>query len=153
MILLSCGNEARMDKLFLGVWESTKKVIPYKAYLTIMNDHTFNFEYGACEARGFSQGTWQIDHNTIILNSNQPDSCYKTSIFGIPCQTVVYDSNKVDDALKNQDDCEPKSQKEYVIFNDSRFEFDLDTLIFRIVDTSDCPNYLGMEDIFIKKHK
>ena len=141
-LLNSCNTESNQKQLkysksqFIGLWQSETRAYPYKSYLVIKSDSTYHYQYGACLASGFSDGTWKLEENALVLNSNQIDSCMYLKHFGIDCIIIndsILDSDfNIDMTIQN---CKPSSDVNYVKFNNDKFYLNLDTLKHAITES------------------
>ena len=142
VLFTSCNNN---EPKFIKTWESVRVAFPYKAYLKINKDYTFNFNGGACLSRFYSKGKWKEKNDTIILNSIVPSKCLYTMEFGINCVKFNADNNLYrETTIKN---CEPNNGEEYVNFKNEKFYIKSDTLKF-IAKQKNCPT---RNDFFLKK--
>jgi hypothetical protein len=148
IIFSSCSKQSIIENKFIGTWTSVDKITPYKAILTISSDSTFNFSYGACQARGFSEGAWKLLDSLIVLNSYKTDSCYFVSGFGMHCYEITDTSHW---GKKTHKDCDATFDMFYTIFDDDQFEIRNDSLYHIEELNNNCPDIKGMEDIFTRK--
>jgi len=127
----------KSDK-YIGLWKSVKRPYPYRSNLTINLDSTFRFEYGACMSYGFSNGTWILRDDTIVLTSNEIDSCMYLSHFSVDCMEVPSDSTEI--VIETTIiDCEPKGSDDYINFDNEEFYLEGDTLRHIIKKPKRCP--------------
>jgi hypothetical protein len=149
ILLVSCSQEANEEinateshenpNLIIGTWESVKRVYPYKSYLLINKDRTFHFEYGACTARGVSNGKWIMKDGVMILNSYKIDSCMFLSHFEVDCKLIInYDTSEYI-VEKTIVDCNPKNETYYIEFQNEEFYIDIDTLKHIVKKFKTCP--------------
>jgi|GEM_PF-5894936 len=123
---------------YIGLWESVKRPFPYKSHLTINSDSTFWFEYGACTSYGFSNGAWIVRNDTLVLTSDQIDSCMYLSYFSADCVEIPSDSNTIviETTIMN---CEPQGTDYYINFDNEEFYFEADTLRHLANKPKRCP--------------
>lgn len=150
-IFIACNNQTEIKQIklkkamnyFIGNWESTERCYPYKGFLLINKNGSFNFNYGACMASGVSEGKWELKDNIIILNSIKTDSCLYLSYFDVDCILEVEFVDE-EDFIQNYSiettikDCEPKYYEDYVLFNNEEFYISNDTLV-HISKKKTCP--------------
>ncbi len=114
---------------FIGKWTSTPKVIPYSGFLTIKNDQTFSFNYGACDHGGFSRGVWSLNGDTLILNNSIIDTCYYITEFGINCIAIPESEEDLPELKTTIPNCKPESLDiDFVLFENECFLLINDTL-------------------------
>ncbi len=144
--LISCSQETKKHRpdeqpnnvdLFLGDWKSVKRDIPHSAELTINNDSTFRYSYGACLQRGFSNGYWTLSDSILTLNSFSADTCLFLRVFGIDCITA--DQIEKFRPKTTIEDCTPDNTGEYVLFQEVRFQLIGDTLKHIFTEEKLCP--------------
>jgi len=123
--------------LFLGEWESVTRIIPYSAKLTINTDNTFDFNYGACMARGFSSGQWTLTDNILTLNSFPADTCLFLRAFGDDC--ILVSQLKDFRPKTTNEDCTPENPDEYILFQEVKLLLIGDTLKHIFTDEKICP--------------
>jgi hypothetical protein len=159
LVLVGCTNNSRTSKdkqnekielsPFIDEWVSVARVIPYSATVLIKKDHTFSYNFGACQSFGFSNGDWQMENGTLVLTSSAYDSCYYTREFGVNCISIS-DSNET--MYKPQqttiEGCLPEGIDEYIIFANDQFILRNDTLIHVSLKDTPCPE---MKDKFVRK--
>jgi len=148
IIFSSCTEQSLTENNFIGAWTSVDKVTPYKAILTISSDSSFGFNFGACQSRGYSKGTWRLVDSSIILNSSETDSCYYVDEFGMHCYDITDTSHW---GMKTHKDCDATLEMFYTIFSDDQFEIRNDSLYHIEELNNNCPDIKGMEDIFTRK--
>jgi len=145
---IGCGNETstnnepsvieKQSYKYIGLWKSVERHYPYRSILTINLDHTFGFEYGACMSYGFSNGTWILRNDTLVLTSNEIDTCMYLSHFSVDCMDVPSDTTEIviETTIK---DCEPLGTDDYVKFDNEEFYLEGDTLRHVIKKPKRCP--------------
>ena len=143
---ISCSQETKKQTpaeqldnadLFLGDWKSVKRDIPHSAELTINNDSTFRYSYGACLLRGFSNGYWTFSDSILTLNSFSADTCLYLREFGIDCLTA--EQTEKYKPKTTIEDCTPENTNEYVLFHEVRFKIIGDTLKHIFTEEKLCP--------------
>ncbi len=146
MGLATCTQKTKKDDsdtqngsadLFIGKWKSVKRATPYTAELKIHPDSTFNFNYGACLARGFAYGQWILTDSALILHSFTTDTCLFLREFGEDCLAInqLRDINQKT-TIKN---CMPENSDTYVLFREVKFQLIGDTLKHVIDRENFCP--------------
>ena len=132
-------EQSEISNTFIGKWESLKRIYPYKSYLTINNDSTFSFEYGACKASGFSNGRWKMIDSMILLNSFEIDSCLYLSHFQIDCGLLDLKDITQYHIEKTIIDCDPEYMTDYIEFKNEKLYIDNDTLKHQVKNQEFCP--------------
>jgi len=146
--IIGCGNKTSKNNessmienesnKYIGLWESVKRPYPYRSHLAINLDSTFRFEYGACISYGFSNGTWILCNDTIVMTSNEIDSCMYLSHFSVDCMEVPSDSTEI--VIETTIiDCEPQGTDDYIYFDNEEFYLEGDTLRHIIKKPKRCP--------------
>ena len=124
-------------ELLLGDWKSVKRMIPYSAELSINDDNTFNYNYGAGMLRGFSIGQWTLTDSILTLTSFPADTCLYLREYGIDCLTAEQiEKHKPKTTIE---DCTPENTGEYVLFQEVRFQLIGDTLKNIFTEEKLCP--------------
>jgi hypothetical protein len=133
----NADEQTDTSSMFLGVWQSTERIIPYKATLSINNDNTFHFTYDACPISGFSIGTWILKDGIITLNSLPADTCLFVREFGEDCYTIEQlEGFNLETTIP---DCKPEEPGEFVLFQNVKFQLIGDTLRHFIIGERICP--------------
>jgi hypothetical protein len=144
--LTCCSQETKkqtLDKqtenanMFIGDWKSVKRMIPYSSELTINNDKTYKYSYGASLFRGFSTGKWTLTDSILTLNSFPTDTCLFLREFGIDCLTA--EQIEKYKPKTTTEDCIPENTDEYVLFQEVRFKLIGDTLKHIFTEEKLCP--------------
>jgi hypothetical protein len=157
LFIVSCNSRSPMDPTtpapinpYTGEWKSVERFYPYSSTLTMNDDRTFQFQYGACMDFGFSTGIWETTDKGIVLNSQNIDRCMYTRMFGVNCQSFILgDSSQWTEYLSSTtlENCEPKSETNYVIFDAEEFCLEGNTLKHILKLDSLCPS---IKEQFIK---
>ena len=139
LIVTSCTEktETPIRNKYIAEWHSTKKATPYSATLTINYDHTFDFSSGACMSFSYSKGKWQIENDTIILNSFKPKDCCFLIVFGGNCEKY----GKAGENLKFKksfEDCDLETEDTYDVFENTKFYLKNGELVFIKSKVNDC---------------
>ena len=137
-------NEFKIDKTqkFINNWKATKKPTPFQGTLKIRSNKTFEYIAGACTSKSFSEGNWEIENDTIILNSLKPKKCYYLWDFEFNCEKLPKKGETfiIKKSIKN---CNPNSEEDYVIFENAKFYIKDTILIFNPKMKNNCPTEFG----------
>jgi hypothetical protein len=140
--LTNCKNESQKKKInsiFVRDWYDTEMVIPFSATLKINKDSTFQYKGGACTSSFTSNGTWRIENDTIILNSNKSKECLIIVEFGPLCPSKEDMLNhKISKTLK---DCNPAGENMYENFRNEKFYIRNDSLIYKKGENEKCSEF------------
>ena len=126
-LLQSCNNAARegnseqeVDNDFLGWWWSVdNRVYPFAATLFIGSDYNFRYYGGACMAHFFSDGYWEINNDTLILNSIKPKGCFYLERFGTLITRIRDEDGR---PMTTMGDCTPRWWDfQFVVFENEKF--------------------------------
>jgi hypothetical protein len=138
LILFSCKRDE--DK-FIGSW-NIKTEIPYSAKLNLKKNQTFTYSGGAFNQPFHSNGNWIVINDTLILKSKIPDECFFMKKFGYICYEVK-DSLKIKDQTTIPN-CKPKNyDSNFINFEDTKFIFKNDSLIYLINKFDNCPDIIN----------
>jgi hypothetical protein len=139
VIFISCKNDKpkiNKNSKFVKTWFDTVRMTPFTSELTINENNTFDYSGGACSSSFESKGIWKIEKNILILNSLKTKKCIWKNNFGLLCSKEDFDKIIKDNkTIKN---CNPNSEKSYIIFNNEKFHLRNDTLI-HIEVNKNCP--------------
>ena len=139
LILINCSKESK-DKFqrkenFISDW----KVIRYpysNAILSIYTNHEFKYSETGHLSETYSEGIWNLNKDTLILNSLQPNECLIIDDFSLN------DSNDFDKMRMTLKNCEPKlDSKFFTEFRNAKFIIKRDSL-----------NYLNLNSGYQKKY-
>ena len=123
----------KSDNKFLGKWYSVKRGYPFSATLEIDSNHYFIYAGGACDSRFGSRGNWQLNFDTLILNSFYPKDCYYIFEFGvsraIPPPPDEFGNFPRYERLTSIKDCKPDTDSTYFLFINEKFIIEDSVLI------------------------
>ncbi|MDX6183795.1 hypothetical protein SGQ44_15880 [Flavobacterium sp. Fl-77] len=132
--LSSCNKFKQKEQLnenqnseFVKTWFDTIRGIPFAEKLEIKQNRTFKLIGGACTARWWSEGSWRIKNDTIILNSFKPKKCIYLREYGIMCRT--FEEIRKNGREVSIKDCNPDSDNDYEMFINEKFYIKNDTLV------------------------
>ena len=109
------------NNYYLGEWYSVKRITPFGATLRIDSSYTFNYEGGACLMNFGAKGIWNLNGDTLLLNSFEPEGCYYLLEFE-PDFTVI----NINDSIfpkppTTKENCTPVIDYYYIQFRNARF--------------------------------
>ncbi|WP_310556063.1 hypothetical protein [Flavobacterium sp.] len=143
-----CKKVVRNENIekFVNNWKTTKKPVPFSGTLKINKNKTFEYYAGTCSSKSFSKGKWNVDKDTIILNSFESKECYFLEEFEINCISVSKKGKPlvVKKTIKN---CEPKTEDSYVEFVNTKFYLNDTILIHKRNVKNNCQ--LNLENLII----
>ena len=150
----SCNKFKQKEQLnenknseFVKIWFDTIKEVPFTEKLEIKQNRTFKLIGGACTARWWSEGSWNLKNDTIILNSFKPKRCVYLTEYAAMCRTIEeIRKNGRDVSIK---DCTPDSDDDYKMFINEKFYLRNDTLI-HVKQNKKCE---GIEVAYSNKEK
>lgn len=145
--LFSCKKPEKPVNKFVGTWYDTEYVIPNLSVFKINIDSTFSYTSGACTWQGFSKGKWKMVGDSITLNSSNSDTCYALLPF-IDC--VRFEKPGKENAITFPN-CKVKGKADFLIFSHEKFYIKNDSLIFKIKQSSKCPDTLKI--VFARTQK
>lgn len=150
LFLLSCkkSSENKIQDGIVAEWKSTEKPVPYSAILKINNNHTFLYSSDACDSHSSSKGKWEIEHDTIILNSYEPEKCCFLIIFGGNCEEYG-NEGKEKPFQKSFKDCDLKTNDFYDVFKNSKFCLKNKKLVFIKSKNNNCKELAQWNNDFI----
>ena len=112
---------------FVKTWFDTIRGIPFTEKLEIKQNRTFKLIGGACTAGWWSEGSWNLKNDTIILNSIKPKKCVYLREYAAMCRTI--EEIRKNDRKISIKDCTPDSDDDYEMFINEKFYIRNDTLI------------------------
>lgn len=134
ILLASCNKFKEKEQLnenqnskFVKTWFDTIRGIPFTEKLEIKQNKTFKLIGGACTAAWWSEGSWYLKNDTIILKSFKPKKCIYLREYGSMCRTI-------EEIIKNGrevsvKDCIPGSDDDYAMLVNEKFYIRNDTLV------------------------
>lgn len=149
LLFFSCKNEVPVKKPksgFIKKWFDTELIVPFSATLEIKENQTFQYHGGACTSKFNSNGTWIINKDTIILNSNLSEKCLTIIEFGPMCFDNL-SQKKLAKTIKN---CIPNTEEFYELFKNEKFYIRNDSLVHKNEKRENCSEF---EIIFSKTKK
>lgn len=97
--------------------------------MTIKDDQTFEYFETGCLSQSFSNGIWEINNDTLTLNSSIPNECFYKDDFSL-------NEENLEDLQTTLKDCEPKENTEFFTeFKNSTFIVTQDSLIYQDLET------------------
>lgn len=139
LILINCSKESKDEfkrkENFIRDW----KVIRYpysNAILSIYANHEFKYSETGHLSESYSEGIWDLNNDTLTLNSLQPNECLIIDDFSL---NISENYDKMRMTSKN---CEPKpNSKIFTEFINAKFLIKKDSL-----------NYLNLNPEYQKKY-
>ncbi len=133
LFLLSCGNEVTREnkipeKNLIGRWHISRD--PYaKGEIYLNTDHSFVFSESGHLSETYSTGKWEVNKDTLLLNSIMPGECLYLTSFAPACEELyIAIKPKIEVTIEN---CEPKSYtKFYTEFRQEKFVMSTDSLSY-----------------------
>lgn len=157
ILFWNCNQTKNSEKInnilnknqFVGQWKSLKRPFPFSSVLTINDDSTFYYNFGACTSSGFSNGKWVIKTDTIILTSFEVDAClYIETHFETECLPVIdiEENEDLEDQVTISDKCQPEFFEYYVIFNEERLIIENNKLKHIPKNPDSCPENVKKQE-------
>lgn len=135
------------DSEFAKTWFDTIRGIPFTEKLEVKQNRTFKLIGGACTARWWSEGSWDLKNDTIILNSFKPKECTYLEEYAAMCRTIQeIRKNGREVSIK---DCTPDSDDDYQMLINEKFYIRNDTLV-HVKQDKKCE---GIEVVYSIKEK
>ena len=128
----SCKKKA--DEKFVRTWHDTEYIILGKTTLKINPDFTFNYSASGCMWRCFSKGKWNVNKDTLELNSTSIDTCYNMFPFA---DCPKFGKNKK--IITTVANCTAETETAFIIFKREKFYLKNDSLVYMQNKKSNCP--------------
>jgi len=126
LIFINCSQESRnkfkRKEYFIRDWKVNR--YPYSnATLSIYANHEFKYSETGHLSENYSEGIWNINNDTLTLNSLQPNECLFIDDFSLNA------SDNVDEMKMTIKNCEPKpNSKVFTEFSNAKFLIKKDSL-------------------------